>query len=176
MNVVSIISVLLVVAVAYVLVLASVKPATFSLKRSTSIKASPGKIAPFISDFHLWGAWSPWEKIDADLQRSFSGAESGVGAVYAWEGKKAGSGRMEILESTPAAVVIKLDFIKPMKAHNTAIFTMEPSGDSTAVTWEMKGHNNFVAKVFQVFMDMDKMVGKSFEEGLASLKAAAEAA
>ncbi|HEV8269019.1 MAG TPA: SRPBCC family protein, partial [Thermoanaerobaculia bacterium] len=130
------------------------------------------------TDFHKWEAWSPWEKIDPTMKRDIGGAPSGKGAVYAWEGKgKAGAGRMEITDVSPSKVSIKLDFLKPMKSSNTVDFTLRPQNDpapATNVTWEMNGPMLFAGKVMSLFFDMDKMVGKDFEAGLANLKAAAE--
>jgi hypothetical protein len=158
-----------------VLVLAVRKPDTFRLERSTVIKAPPDKIYPFVIDFRRWMAWSPWEKIDADLKRDYGGADTGKGATYAWEGKKAGIGRMEIIDAVPSEkILIKLDFVKPFEAHNTVEFTFEPQGDGTRVNWAMSGRNLFMSKVISVFMNFDKVVGKDFEKGLAELKAAAE--
>jgi Polyketide cyclase / dehydrase and lipid transport len=86
-----------------------------------------------------------------------------------------GKGRMEITdESPPSRIVIKLDFLRPFEAHNTASFTMQPKGQSTDVTWAMDGPNLFIGKVMSVFIDMDKMIGKDFEEGLGNLKRLAE--
>ena len=106
------------------------------------------------------------------MKRTYSGAASGRGAVYAWDGNKnVGSGRMEILEaSAPSKVVIKLDFIKPFEGHNTAEFTMLPQGDATNLTWVMHGPTPFMMKVMHVFINMDRMIGKDFEAGLANLK------
>jgi carbon monoxide dehydrogenase subunit G len=144
--------------------------------RATSIKAPPEKIFPFINDFHRWGAWSPYEKKDPAMTRSFGAATSGKGAAYAWDGNKdVGQGRMEITESSaPSKVAIRLDFVRPFEAHNAVEFTLEPTGDATAVTWRMQGRMPYLAKVFGLFCDMDGMVGKDFEAGLASLKTAAE--
>jgi uncharacterized protein YndB with AHSA1/START domain len=169
---VAVIAVILALAIASVLILAATKPDTFSVGREIDIKAPPEKIFVLISDFHQWAAWSPWEKLDPAMKRSFSGASTGKGAVYGWEGnKKVGAGRMEILEhATPTRVVIKLDFIKPFEAHNTAEFTLLPRGDTTHVTWLMSGPSPFVAKIMHVFMNMDRMVGRDFEAGLANLK------
>src|SRR5206468_3186084 len=149
----------------------------FRIERGTTIKAPPEKIFALINDFHNWGSWSPWEKMDPTMKRTHSGPPSGLGAVYEWEGnKKVGKGRMEIVESSsPSKTVIKLDFFKPFEAHNTAEFTLEPQGDSTNVTWAMHGRQPYMLKVMCLFMDMDKMVGKDFETGLANMKAAAEA-
>ncbi len=166
------IAVVLAIAIAVVLILAATKPDTFRVRRAATVKASPEKIFPLINDFHQWANWSPWENKDPAMKRSYSGAASGRGAVYGWEGNKnVGSGRMEILESSqPSKIVIKLDFFKPFEAHNTADFTMLPQGDSTNVIWEMHGPAPFMSKVMQVFMNMDNMVGKDFESGLANLK------
>ncbi len=171
-----IIAIIVVILIAAVLIYAATKPNTFRVERSISIKASPEKIFAIIDDFHLWGAWSPWEKIDPTMKRTFSGAANGKGAVYAWEGNnKVGTGRMEIMESSlPSKIIIKLDFLKPFEAHNTAEFTLEPQGDSTKLTWAMYGPSPYISKVMTVFCSMDNMVGKDFEAGLANLKALAE--
>jgi uncharacterized protein YndB with AHSA1/START domain len=171
-----IIAVVLAIAIAVVLILAAAKPDTFSVQRGIAMKAPPEKIFSLINDFHQWGKWSPWENRDPAMTRSFSGAESGQGAVYAWEGNKnVGSGRMEILDAaTPSKIIIKLDFLKPFEAHNTAEFTMLPQGDATSVNWVMHGPAPFLSKMMQVFMNMDKMIGKDFEAGLANLKGLAE--
>ena len=165
-----------VVLVVGVLVAAAMRPNDFSLQRTASIRAPAAKIHPFIDDFRQWPAWSPWEHIDPTMKRTLSGAPSGVGAVYAWEGSgKAGAGRMEIKESSaPSRVGIQLDFLKPFEAHNVAEFTLVPQGDSTEVTWVMRGPSPFVSKLMGVFISMDTMVGKDFEKGLANLKAVAE--
>ena len=172
LEIIAIIAVVLAVAIAAILVLAAVKPDTFRVERSASIKAPPEKIFPLIDDFHRWGSWSPYETKDPAMQRTFSGAASGKGAVYAWNGNKnVGSGRMEILDAPPPnKVVIKLDFFTPFEGHNTAEFTMLPQGDSTNVTWLMYGPSPFMAKIMHVFMNIDNMVGKDFAVGLANLK------
>jgi uncharacterized protein YndB with AHSA1/START domain len=171
-----IIAVVLAIAIAVVLILAAAKPDTFSVQRGATMKAPPEKIFALINDFHQWGKWSPWENRDPAMTRSFSGAESGQGAVYAWEGNKnVGSGRMEILDAaTPSKIIIKLDFLKPFEAHNMAEFTMLPQGDATSVNWVMHGPAPFLSKMMQVFMNMDRMIGKDFEAGLANLKGLAE--
>jgi len=168
--------VLLVVGVAAVLLLAATKPDTFRVERAASIKAAPEKIFPFLNDFRRYEAWSPYEKLDPAMKRTYSGAGNGKGAVYAWESSgKAGVGRMEIADtSPPSKVKINLDFVKPFEAHNIVEFTLEPKGESTNVTWAMEGPCPFFAKVMQVFFNMDSMVGKDFEAGLADLKALAE--
>lgn len=168
----------LVVAVALVavLVLATRKPDSFRVQRAITIQAPPEKIFALINDFHAWAAWSPWEKLDPDMKRTFTGAASGPGSAYAWEGNsKVGQGRMEIREmQAPANIRIQLDFLKPFEAHNTAVFTLQPMADGTHVSWVMEGPAPFISKLMQVFISMDAMVGKDFEAGLANMKAAAE--
>ena len=171
-----IIGAVLLVAVVGVLAYAATKPDTFTVQRTASIKAPPEKIFPLINDFRSWGRWSPYEKLDPELKRTYSGAPSGKGAGYAGEGNSyVGAGRMEILDApAPSRVTIKLDFIRPFEASNTAEFTMQLQGETTAVTWAMRGPNLFIGKVMSIFINMDRMVGKDFETGLANLKAAAE--
>lgn len=168
--------IILALAIVAVLILASRKPDTFRVQRAATIDAPPEKIFALISDFHQWRAWSPWEERDPNLQRSFSGPASGRGAVYEWKGNKnVGAGRMEILDAPPPhRIVIKLDFIAPFEAHNTAEFTLSPQGGSTHVTWLMHGPAPLMSKVMQVFMNMDDMIGKDFAAGLANLKRVAE--
>lgn len=171
-------SILLVIVfvVAAVLIYAATKPDSFRIQRSVVIKAAPETIFPFINDFRKWETWSPWEKIDPDLKRTYGGVASGVGAVYEWSGNKdIGQGRMEIIESAPASkVVLKLDFMKPFEAHNMVEFTMVAQGDSTTVTQAMYGPSPYMSKLMTIFFSMEKMVGSKYEEGLANLKAQAE--
>jgi len=166
----------LVLAVATVLIMAAGKPETFVVQRSASVKAPPEKVFTLINDFKSWPAWSPWEKKDPGMKRSFGPVTSGKGATYAWAGNsEVGQGSMEITQSVPASkVALKLGFLKPFEAHNTVDFTLEPKGDSTAVVWSMQGPTPYFAKILHVIFDMDKMVGGDFESGLASLKAEAE--
>jgi hypothetical protein len=166
----------LAVAVVAILACATTKPDTFRVQRSATIKAPADKIFPFINDFHAWTAWSPYEKRDPDMKRTFGGAPSGKGATYAWDGNKnVGDGSMEILDAPASSrVTIKLDFSRPFEGHNTAEFTLEPQGATTKVTWAMNGPVPLIGKVMHVFIDMDNMIGKDFETGLASLKAIAE--
>src|ERR1700716_3790519 len=154
-EIIAIIAIVLAIAIAIVLILAATEPDTFSVQRATTVKAPPEKIFSLINDFHQWGSWSPYENRDPAMKRSYSGAASGRGAVYGWEGKKnVGSGRMEILDtSTPSKIVIKLDFFAPFEGHNTAEFTMLPQGDATEVTWLMHGSAPFVSKVMQEIMN-----------------------
>jgi hypothetical protein len=164
------------VLIAGVLGFAMTKPDSFHVQRTTKIKAPPDKIFPLINDFHSWSSWSPWEKVDPAMKRTHSGTASGKGAVYEWDGNsQVGKGRMEITDaSAPSKVTIKLDFLKPIEGHNTAEFTLEPEGDSTNVTWAMRGPAPFMSKVMQVFISMDTMLGKEFDTGLANMKSAAE--
>jgi uncharacterized protein YndB with AHSA1/START domain len=170
------IAIIVAVLLAGILIFAATRPDTFRVQRSTSIKAPPERIFPLISDFHQWVTWSPYEQKDPAMKRTYSGAERGKGAVYAWDGdKNVGSGRMEILDaSAPSKIVIKLDFFKPFEGHNTAEFTMLPQGDGTHVTWLMHGPANFMSRLIQVFMNLDNLIGRDFEAGLANLKTITE--
>ena len=166
-----------VVVIAGVLVAAALQPDSFRIARSLAIKAPAERIYPLIADFHRWGGWSPYEKLDPAMKRTFDGPQSGVGATYAWDSDgDAGAGTMEIVEATaPEKLDIALDFTKPFASHNTASFTLAPEGDGTLVTWAMAGESPFLFKVMCLFFDADAMIGKDFEEGLANLKREAEA-
>lgn len=155
---------------------AKTKPNSFRYERKILVKASPEKIFAILNDLHQGGKWSPFEKLDPDMKRTFSGPETGVGSVYEWDGNsKAGAGRMEIVESVPSSkIIMTLDFVKPFEAHNNAEFTLTPKGDETEVTWAMYGPNPYIGKVMSIVFDCEKMVTTAFEAGLASLKCLAE--
>ena len=167
----------LMLAIIVVLVLAAMKPATFRLERSTTINAPPDRVFALINDFHNWESWSPWEKIDPGMKRTYSGPSSGVGAAYAWDGNnKAGSGSMKIANSVaPSAIDINLDFVRPFKANNMTEFRTTPGANgATNITWAMHGPNQFMGKLVKVFFNMENLVGRDFERGLANMKAVAE--
>ena len=171
-------TVLIVIAVIVigVLVAASMRPNSFAVQRSAQMRAAPDAIYPLIADFREWPRWSPWEKLDPNMKRTLSGAPSGTGAIYAWEGSgKVGAGRMEIRDvAPPSKVVIQLDFIKPFEGHNVAEFALVPKGEATDVQWTMRGPAPFMTKLMGLFMNMDKMIGRDFERGLVNMKAAVE--
>ncbi|MEO7754416.1 MAG: SRPBCC family protein [Terracoccus sp.] len=148
----------------------------FRVSRSTEIDASPERLHALVDDFHEWQKWSPWEGLDANLEREYSGPRSGVGATYAWSGNsKAGRGRMELVESDPHHVAVDLEFSAPMKAHNRVDLTLTPLGDGrTGVEWLMTGPQNTVMRVMSKLYSMEKMLGPDFERGLAQLKSVAE--
>ena len=173
---IKLIAIIVVALIAAVLIFAATRPDIFRVQRAASIKAPPEKIFAFINDFKRWESWSPWEKKDPAMKRSYGATTSGKGAKYAWEGNKdVGQGSMEIAESVPSSkLTLKLDFLKPFEAHNIVDFALAPTGDVTNVTWAMQGDTPYFAKIIHVFINMDRMVGKDFETGLANLKAAAE--
>ena len=170
------IAIIVVILIAAVLIFAATKPDTFAMQRETTINAPREKVFAMINDFHNWGQWSPWEKLDPGMKRTYSGPPSGVGSAYEWDGNSdAGAGRMEITNSTmPSKIDIKLDFNAPIQAHNITEFSIDTTATGTHVTWKMHGPNNFMSKLMTVFVSMDKMVGPDFETGLANLKAEAE--
>ena len=171
---------LLIIAIGITILLsfASKTPSEFHVERSLVIGASPEQVFSLINDLHAWTEWSPYEKLDPKMKKAYSGSESGPGAVYEWQGKgRAGAGRMEITKiSKPIRVTLAIDFMKPFKAHSTVVFSIVPVEDETIVTWAMDGTHSFFMKVIAQFIDMDKMIGKDFEEGLLNLKALAEPA
>lgn len=176
LKILAIFGAVIVVAVGAILIYASTKPDSFRVERSTAMNAPPERIFPYLEGLKRWAEWSPYEGRDPAMKRTYSGAESGKGAVYEWDGNKnVGTGRMEILDSKPAQkVVIKLDFLKPFEGHNTAELTVEPKGSQTIVTWAMYGPSTFMTKLIGTFMDMDDMIGRDFAAGLAKLKTIVE--
>ena len=167
---------IIILAVAAILIMGAMQSAAFSVVREADIKATPAKVFAQINDFHNWSAWSPWEKMDPDLKRTFTGAASGVGSKYAWIGnKKVGEGNMEITHSEASKrMQLDLHFIKPFQADNVTEFTLVPATGGTHVKWEMRGNKPFMMRVMSIFMDMDKIVGKDFEAGLSNLKSIVE--
>lgn len=153
------------------------RPDTFHVERSITIAAPPDRAFAHVNDFHAWAAWSPYEKLDPGMTRTYEGEASGRGAAYAWAGNdKVGKGRMTIQKSErPSEIGIELEFIEPFACTNAATFRFEPVPGGTRVTWSMDGRNKFLAKAMSIFMDMDKLVGSDFEKGLASLKSLSEA-
>ena len=166
--------IMLVVALALIFI--NTRPNTLHIERATTIAATSDVVFSKINNFHEWAAWSPWEHLDPNMQKSFEGSDSGVGAGYHWSGNaKAGEGRMTITESQPnQRVGIKLEFIKPFQATNATSFILTPDGAGTKVTWTMDGPLNFMSKVMCLFQSMDKMIGPDFEKGLTGMKSLAE--
>jgi hypothetical protein len=169
--------VIAVVVIVAVVAFIATRPDSFRIQRSAPIKAPPDVVFSLINDFHEWAQWSPWEKLDANMKKTFEGPSAGPGAIYAWTGnKKVGEGRMTLLESKPGELVlIKLEFFRPFKATNQATFQLAPSEAGTQVAWIMDGKSNFMHKAMSVFMNLDALVGKDFEQGLANLNTAAQA-
>ena len=150
--------------------------ANYQVERTITIDANPSPIYDRIVDFHKWPSWSPWEDMDPNMTKSYAGSESGVGASYSWKGnRKVGEGSMTITDVTePSRVALDLHFLRPFKARNKTVFSLEPTDESTKVTWTMTGEHNILSRIMSVFVSMDKMVGKDFDKGLARLKADVE--
>jgi uncharacterized protein YndB with AHSA1/START domain len=170
------IAIVIVVLIAALLVYAATRPDTFRVERTASMKAPPDRIYAVLSDFQKWGQWSPWEKKDPNMKRTFGATTSGKGAKYAWEGNsEVGKGSMEIVEATPPSrLKLRLDFTEPFEAHNTVEYTLTPGGGSTTVNWAIHGPMPYISKLMCIFVSMDSMIGKDFEAGLANLKAVVE--
>jgi hypothetical protein len=154
----------------------AMQPSTYSVQRSATFKASPDITFALVNDFHRWGEWSPWDKLDPNQKTTFEGAATGVGAKYGWSGNdQVGEGRMEIEESKANELVrIKLEFIRPWASTSPTTFTFAPAAEGVTVTWKMEGTNTFMGKAFSLFMNMDAMLGKDFDNGLAAMGKIAE--
>ena len=174
MKILKIVLIVLALAAAGILAAAATRPDVFRVERAATIQAPPERIAAVLSDFHAWKAWSPWERMDPQMKRTYGGAEKGKGATYAWQGEQVGEGRMQITEATAQRVALDLDFFKPFPARNKVEFALQPKQGGTEVRWSMVGGVPFLAKIVHVFVDMDKMVGGQMEAGLANLKSVTE--
>jgi hypothetical protein len=149
---------------------------TYMVERTQRVDAPPEVVRERLVDFRRWRAWSPWEDLDPDMQRTFGGERSGVGAWYVWEGnRKAGKGRMEILEADDSTVRVDLQFLRPFRSHSNTVFELRPAGDGTLVVWRVVGVNTLMTKLMGPFMSMDKLLGPDLEKGLSRLKADVEA-
>ncbi|HVT89071.1 MAG TPA: SRPBCC family protein [Tepidisphaeraceae bacterium] len=171
------IAIAIAVLIVAALVIIANRPNTFRVARSAEIDGSPDVVFPLINDFHQWLKWSPWEKLDPNMKKTFEGPPAGTGSSYAWDGnKKAGAGKCTITQSkTNELVVIRLEMLKPFPADNQVTFTFAPAGSNTRVTWAMDGKCQFMTKAFSLICNMDKMIGKDFEEGLSNLDRLAKA-
>jgi len=169
--------IVLAVLVAALVIIVAMQPPDFRITRKATFTAAPAAVFALVNDLHQWEAWSPWAKLDPAAKMTFEGPPTGAGSGYTWEGNnKVGQGRMTILESRPSELIrLKLEFLKPFKATNTAEFTFKSEGSQTLVTWSMSGKNNFMGKAIGLVMDCDKLVGGQFEKGLADMKALVEA-
>jgi hypothetical protein len=161
---------------ALILLAAALRPADFRYERHALIAAPPAAVFSHVNELRNWLAWSPWEKYDPTMKRTFAGPAAGVGASYAWDGNnRIGAGRMTVTESRPAErIVLKLEFFRPFACTNRCEFTFASEGNSTYVTWNMTGKNNFISRVMGLFMNMDRLIGGNFEEGLGNLRRLAE--
>ncbi|QPF71510.1 SRPBCC family protein [Roseateles sp. DAIF2] len=162
-------------ALALLLIYAATRPDSFRVERSARIQASPERVYALINDLQQLKRWNPWERKDPGLKGTFGGTTAGVGAAYGWESAKVGTGRMEITQVQPGRkVAMKLDFIKPFQAQNRAEFALHSAGGATEVRWSMEGPTPFLSKLIGVFVSMDRMIGRDFEDGLGHLKQIAE--
>jgi hypothetical protein len=166
----------LVVIVIVLVVVVAMRPDHFRVERSATVNAPAAAVFAEVNDLHKFQEWSPWAKIDPNCKITYTGPEAGVGASFHWDGNKdVGEGSMSIIESKPGELVkFRLDFIKPFAATDTAELSFKATGEKTDVTWSMYGPANFMMKAMGLFMDCDKMIGKDFEKGLASLKTVSE--
>src|SRR5213592_5150938 len=167
---------LAVIVIVFVVIVA-LQPSEFKVVRNATISAPAPALFAQVNDFHKWEAWNPWGKLDPTMKQAYEGAPAGTGAIYTWSGNnEVGEGRMTITESRPSDLIrIRLEFLKPFAATSTAEFAFKPEGNRTVVTWSMAGNVNFMAKIVHLFMDMDRMIGDKFEQGLARLKSITEA-
>ncbi|HSV54950.1 MAG TPA: SRPBCC family protein [Burkholderiaceae bacterium] len=172
------ISLVVVVALAALLLFAATRPDTFQVQRSTRIKAPPEKLFPLINDLHQFNTWNPYNKKDPSMQGTYRGPSSGPGAGFDFQGnKEVGKGSIQIVESAaPARIKMKLDMLEPFEGHNMVEFSLAQRGESTEVTWAMHGPSPYISKLIGIFFNMDRMIGRDFEAGLADLKARAERA
>lgn len=150
----------------------------FHIERSVETSASAPEIYAVICDLHRWPEWSPWQHRDPNMDQVIEGAAGEIGSSLSWNGNKdVGEGTMTIQSVEPNhRVDLKLEFVRPFPATSQVAWVIESTGNARRVTWNMDGQNEgLMARLFALFMNMDKMVGNDFEEGLTSLKRIVEA-
>jgi carbon monoxide dehydrogenase subunit G len=174
MNTAVVVLAVLAVGVAGFLGYVASKPDTFRIERSIEIHASPEAVVGKVNDLHEFNRWNPFALAEKTNQIEYRGPASGVGSSFSWQGEKSGNGTMTILESSPAQVVMRLEFRKPYVADNRALFSFVPNGAETRMTWAMTGRYVFLHKLMGTVFNMDKMVGGEFDKGLATLKSQLE--
>jgi hypothetical protein len=176
LKILAIIGVLILLGAVLLVIYALNQPDDFRVARSQTITAPPEKIFPLLNDLHRFNEWNPFAKGDPNLEIAYSGPDSGRGATHSWDSTgRSGKGRLEITEvSAPSRIAMQLDILKPVEGHNNVVFTLQPNGNATEVTWAMTGKTPFIGKMMCLFFSMDRMVGGEFEKGLADLKAIAE--
>lgn len=158
------------------IIVVATRPPQFRVSRSITVAAPAAAVFPHVNELKKWQPWSPWVKLDPNAKSTFEGPDAGVGSVMGWAGNQdVGEGKMTIIESKPHELVrYRLEFYKPMAGVSEAEFTFKPEGNSTVVTWSMHGTNNFVGRAMCMVMNMDKMLGGQFEQGLTSIKGLVE--
>jgi uncharacterized protein YndB with AHSA1/START domain len=168
-------TVVAVLLIAFSIVVA-LQPSSLRVSRTALIAAPPAEVFAHVNNLRKWQAWSPYDKRDPHMNRTYEGPEEGSGASYVWNGNsEVGEGRSTIVESRPDELIeFKLEFVRPFAGTNTARFTFQPQGEQTAVTWALDCNCNFCAKAMGLFISMDKMIGNDFEGGLANLKKVVE--
>jgi len=169
--------VVVVLVIVAALVFIAMRPESFRIERSAQVNAPRDVVFAIINDLGQWRLWSPYDKRDPNMKKTFEGPSAGPGASYMWNGNnEVGEGRLTIVDSKPGELVtMKLEFSRPFKCTNEVNFKLAPSEGGTRVSWIMDGKNTFITKAMGIFMDMDKMVGKDFEQGLANLDTVAQA-
>jgi len=167
---------LIITTIAVFLISVARLPSAFHISRYATISASIDEVFEHVNNFRNWQAWSPWARIDPNAHTIFEGSVSGIGAIFRWSGNKhIGAGNMTIVDSqTNESIRIKLEFFRPQPGISTTDFTFEPDGDETVVCWSMSGHNNFITRAVFLFVNMDKVVGSMFEQGLNNLRTVIE--
>jgi hypothetical protein len=170
------IAAILAIGIAGVVAYAAVtQPDTFRVQRAMTINAPTDKLVGILSDLRRGSEWSPYEKKDLAMKKTFSGPATGPGAKLAWDGnKEVGAGTLTVKDVTPNKVTLDLEMIRPMKASNVVEYTLAPQGGATTMTWALHGPMNIMSKVMCTFMSLDRMVGGDMERGLQDLKAVAE--
>jgi hypothetical protein len=169
------ISLLVLAGVAALLVVAAMRPGSFQVARSTTVQAPPQRLHAMINDLRQFNTWNPYNKKDPAMQGEYHGPQAGPGAAFHFKGNKdVGSGSIQITDSAPGRVTMQLHMLEPFEGRNTVQFTLRPQGQATEVTWAMSGASPYIARIVGLFMDMDRMIGRDFESGLADLKQRAE--
>jgi effector-binding domain-containing protein/uncharacterized protein YndB with AHSA1/START domain len=162
---------------ALALIVAIFLPKSGRVERSVLIKAPKEVIWEKLKDLNSFKTWSPWNVLDPSMKVTIEGAV-GVGQKYSWVGNdQVGSGSMEVKAlDEMKRVDIEVKFLKPWESTSPSWTTMNDSADGVAVTWGFDWKMSYPMNVMCLFMNMDKMVGDKYAEGLENFKKMCESA
>lgn len=144
------------------------------VERSIIIERPPSHVFDVLNSFKRFNEWSPWAKKDLAASYTFEGPESGQGAVMTYAAnKEVGSGRFEIIESTPTSIIKMIQ--RPTDGRTaTVTFDVGTSDLGVKVSWtyDVELGGNPIERIKGKYLDSS--IGGDYQYGLMRLKALIE--